>query len=139
MVMLASFIQPILIDGKFQGIVGADLSVNFIQDLLKAADAQLYNGAGELALIANNGRLVAYTKDESKFGEKASEVLPAAEAAGLSKTSGDTLRYDLDREAGQIRLFLPFQIGETAHVLIAGADKAEAVLAASRRLSDTLY
>ncbi len=114
MVMLASFIEPILVDGQFMGIVGADLSVNFIQDLLKAADAQLYDGAGELALIGNNGRLVAYTKDESKFGEKASDVLPAAEAAGLAKASGDTLRYEVDRENGQIRLFLPFQIGETA-------------------------
>ena len=148
MVMLASFIQPILIDGKFQGIVGADLSVNFIQDLLKAADAQLYNGAGELALIANNGRLVAYTKDESKFGEKASEVLPAAEAAGLSKTSGDTLRYDLDREAGQIRLFLPFQIGETAQrwtllidlplsAVMADAEKMQNELSEQRRTDIT--
>jgi len=114
MVMLASFIQPIIIDGQFQGIVGADLSVNFIQDLLKAADGQLYNGAGELALIGNNGRLVAYTRDESKFGEKASDVLPAAEAASLKKISGDAPVYEVDRENGQIRLFLPFQIGETA-------------------------
>ncbi|MDR0277015.1 MAG: methyl-accepting chemotaxis protein [Paucimonas sp.] len=114
MVMLASFIEPIMVDGQFQGIVGADLSVNFIQDLLKAADGQLYNGAGELALIANNGRLVAYTKDESKFGEKASDVLPAAEAASLKKVTGDAPVYEVDNENGQIRLFLPFQIGDTA-------------------------
>jgi methyl-accepting chemotaxis protein len=33
-VMLASFIEPIMLNGAFQGIVGADLSVNFIQDML---------------------------------------------------------------------------------------------------------
>ncbi|HCN47184.1 MAG TPA: methyl-accepting chemotaxis protein, partial [Pseudomonas sp.] len=148
MVMLASFIQPILIDGQFQGIVGADLSVNFIQDLLKAADAQLYSGAGELALIANNGRLVAYTKDENKFGEKASDVLPAAEAAGLAKLSGDTLRYEIDRENGQIRLFLPFQIGETAQrwtllidlplsAVMADAEKMQNELSEQRRTDIT--
>lgn len=32
-----------------------------------------------------------------------------------------------------------FQIGETAHVLVAGADKADALLDASHALSDTLY
>lgn len=32
-----------------------------------------------------------------------------------------------------------FQIGETAHVLIAGADRADALLDASQELSDTLY
>ena len=113
MIMLASFIEPILVDGQFQGIVGGDLSVNFIQDLLKTADSQLYDGAGELALIASNGRLVAYTKDESKFGEKASDVLDPATAAGLGKASGDALHYEVDRSGGQIRLFLPFKIADT--------------------------
>ena len=32
-----------------------------------------------------------------------------------------------------------FQIGETAHVLIAGVDRADVLLDASRALSDTLY
>jgi len=148
MVMLASFIEPILVDGQFMGIVGADLSVNFIQDLLKAADAKLYDGAGELALIGNNGRLVAYTKDESKFGEKASDVLPAAEAAGLAKATGDTLRYEVDRENGQIRLFLPFQIGETAQrwtllidlplsAVMADAEKLQNDLSEQRRTDIT--
>jgi methyl-accepting chemotaxis protein len=51
MVMLASFVSPILIDGTFKGMVGADLGVNFIRDLLVNADNQLYDGAGEMALI----------------------------------------------------------------------------------------
>ena len=36
-VMLASFIEPIMLNGAFQGIVGADLSVNFIQEMLLGA------------------------------------------------------------------------------------------------------
>ncbi|MDD0975160.1 methyl-accepting chemotaxis protein [Pseudomonas sp. TNT2022 ID681] len=112
-VMLASFIEPILIDGQFQGIAGADLSVNFIQELLKTADSQLYNGAGELALVSSNGRLVAYTKDASKFGEKASDVLDPNEVAGLGKLQGENLRYEMDRASGKIELYLPFKIGNT--------------------------
>ena len=87
MVMLSSFIEPIIIDGAFQGIVGADLSVNFIQDMLNTSDKKLYDGAGELALIATNGRLVAYTKDINKLGEKASDVLDASKIATLSQTA----------------------------------------------------
>ena len=67
-VMLASFIEPIMLNGAFQGIVGADLSVNFIQDMLLAANQKLYSGAGQMALIGGNGRIVAYTQDPSKFG-----------------------------------------------------------------------
>ena len=113
MVMLASFIEPIMVDGKFQGIVGADLSVNFIQDMLTSADQKLYNGAGELALISNNGRLVAYTKDASKLGEKASDLLDASELANLNQLKPGEVRYDIDREHGHIELFLPFGIGQT--------------------------
>ncbi|WP_419794611.1 methyl-accepting chemotaxis protein [Pseudomonas palleroniana] len=113
MVMLASFIEPIMIDGKFQGIVGADLSVNFIQDMLTRADQNLYDGAGELALISNNGRLVAYTKDSSKLGEKASDLLDSSELSNLGQLKVGEVRYDIDKEHGHIELLLPFNIGQT--------------------------
>ncbi|WEL82721.1 methyl-accepting chemotaxis protein [Pseudomonas sp. CBSPCAW29] len=113
MVMLASFIEPIMIDGTFQGIVGADLSVNFIQDMLTKADQNLYNGAGELALISSNGRLVAYTQDASKLGEKASDLLDSNELANLSQLKIGEVRYDVDKQHGHIELFLPFNIGQT--------------------------
>ncbi|KWU50373.1 methyl-accepting chemotaxis protein [Pseudomonas palleroniana] len=113
MVMLASFIEPIMIDGKFQGIVGADLSVNFIQDMLTRADQNLYDGAGELALISNNGRLVAYTKDSSKLGEKASDLLDSSELSNLGQLKVGEVRYVIDKEHGHIELLLPFNIGQT--------------------------
>ncbi|MBS7561503.1 methyl-accepting chemotaxis protein [Pseudomonas idahonensis] len=112
-VMLASFIQPILLNGKFQGIVGADLSVNFIQDMLVAANQKLYNGAGEMALIGGNGRLVAYTKDSSKFGEKVSDVLRQDTVARLSNLKRGEVTYNVDQANGQIALYLPFGIGQT--------------------------
>ncbi len=112
-VMLASFIEPIMVDGAFQGIVGADLSVNFIQEMLTAADQKLYNGAGEMALISNNGRLVAYTQDPSKLGEKASDLLDKNELDNLGQLKTGEVRYDIDQANGHIELFLPFNIGQT--------------------------
>jgi len=113
MVMLSSFIEPIMLNGQFQGIVGADLSVNFIQDMLENADKKLYDGAGDMALIATNGRLVAYTKDTSKLGEKASDILDANEVANLSTITKGEVRYDIDKAHGHIELYLPFGIGNT--------------------------
>ncbi|NBF11071.1 HAMP domain-containing protein [Pseudomonas sp. Fl4BN1] len=112
-VMLASFIQPILLNGKFQGIVGADLSVNFIQDMLLGANQKLYGGAGEMALIGGNGRLVAYTKDPSKFGEKVSDVLNSDSVAKLSSLKRGEVTYNVDQANGIITLYLPFGIGQT--------------------------
>ncbi len=113
MIMLASFIEPIMIDGKFQGIVGADLSVNFIQDMLVAADGKLYDGAGEMALLSSNNRLVASTKDPSKLGEKASDFLDANKLDNLSKLGVGEVRYDIDETHGHIEVYMPFGIGET--------------------------
>ncbi|NNB44669.1 methyl-accepting chemotaxis protein [Pseudomonas chlororaphis] len=112
-VMLASFIEPILLDGAFQGIVGADLSVNFIQEMLLGANQKLYNGVGEMALIGGNGRLVAYTKDPSKFGEKVSDILDSEEVAKLGNLKRGEVNYNVDQANGRIELYLPFGIGQT--------------------------
>lgn len=112
-VMLASFIEPIMLNGVFQGIVGADLSVNFIQEMLLGANQKLYSGAGEMALISGNGRIVAYTKDPSKFGEKVSDILDSKQIANMANLKRGEVTYTVDKAQGRIELYLPFGIGQT--------------------------
>ncbi|WP_207847857.1 MULTISPECIES: methyl-accepting chemotaxis protein [unclassified Pseudomonas] len=112
-VMLASFIEPIMLNGTFQGIVGADLSVNFIQEMLLGANQKLYSGAGQMALIGGNGRIVAYTKDPSKFGEKVSDILDAEQIANLANLKRGEVTYSVNKDKGRIELYLPFGIGQT--------------------------
>ncbi len=112
-VMLASFIEPIMLNGAFQGIVGADLSVNFIQEMLLGANQKLYSGAGEMVLIGGNGRIVAYTKDPSKFGEKVSDILDSKQIANMANLKRGEVTYTVDKAQGRIELYLPFGIGQT--------------------------
>ncbi|MBX9407069.1 methyl-accepting chemotaxis protein [Pseudomonas baetica] len=112
-VMLASFIEPIMLNDAFQGIVGADLSVNFIQEMLLGANQKLYSGAGEMALIGSNGRIVAYTKDPSKFGEKVSDILDAEQIANMANLKRGEVTYSVNKDKGRIELYLPFGIGQT--------------------------
>jgi methyl-accepting chemotaxis protein len=112
-VMLASFIEPIMLNGAFQGIVGADLSVNFIQEMLLGANHKLYGGAGEMTLIGGNGRIVAYTKDPSKFGEKVSDILDSKQIANMANLKRGEVTYSVDKAQGRIELYLPFGIGQT--------------------------
>nr|WP_095123015.1 methyl-accepting chemotaxis protein [Pseudomonas sp. Irchel s3f10] len=112
-VMLASFIEPIMLNGAFQGIVGADLSVNFIQEMLLGANQKLYSGAGQMALIGGNGRIVAYTQDPSKFGEKISDILDAEQTANLANLKRGEVTYSVNKDKGRIELYLPFGIGQT--------------------------
>ncbi|MCS3840655.1 methyl-accepting chemotaxis protein [Pseudomonas sp. JAI111] len=112
-VMLASFIEPIMLNGAFQGIVGADLSVNFIQEMLLGANQKLYGGSGVMALIGGNGRIVAYTKDPSKFGEKVSDILDSQQIANMANLKRGEVTYTVDKAQGRIELYLPFGIGQT--------------------------
>ncbi|VVQ31965.1 Methyl-accepting chemotaxis protein McpU [Pseudomonas fluorescens] len=146
-VMLASFIEPIMLNGAFQGIVGADLSVNFIQEMLLAANQKLYSGAGQMALIGGNGRIVAYTKDPSKFGEKVSDILDAEQTANMANLKRDEVTYSVNKDKGRIELYLPFGIGQTdarwtlmlqlpLNAVMADLQKLQADLDAQRK-SDT--
>ncbi|OOG13646.1 chemotaxis protein [Pseudomonas sp. C9] len=146
-VMLASFIEPIMLNGAFQGIVGADLSVNFIQEMLLGANHKLYRGAGEMALIGGNGRIVAYTKDPSKFGEKVSDILDSQQIANMANLKRGEVTYTVDQAQGRIELYLPFGIGQTdarwtlmlqlpLNAVMADLQKLQADLNAQRK-SDT--
>nr|WP_271410792.1 methyl-accepting chemotaxis protein [Pseudomonas sp. Q1-7] len=111
--ILSSFTAPIMIKGEFKGISGADFALNFIQELLAKADQQLYEGAGELALIASNNRLVAYSKDSTKLGEEAAKVLDTSTMDSLRGLSGSQPAYRIDQASQRIELMMPFGIGDT--------------------------
>ncbi len=111
--LLSSFNAPILVDGKFHGIVGTDISVDFIQQLLSNANAQLYGGVGEFALISNNGRLAAYSTDKSLIGKPAAQILDAEEQVLVQRLPAGQSHYQIDQAGGHVALFLPFSFEGT--------------------------
>ena len=66
-----------------------------------------------MALLSSNNRLVAFTKDPSKLGEKASDLLDASALDNLARLGADEVRYDIDEAHGHIEVYMPFGIGET--------------------------
>ncbi len=113
-VLMASFNAPIIVNGEFRGAVGNDLALDFIQELLTAANKELYDGIGDMTLISDKQRLVAYTKDARLLGEPADKVLDANEKSNLQKLSGTTALIDIDEQAQHIELYLPFDVAESS-------------------------
>lgn len=112
--MLASFSAPIIIDGKFHGIVGSDLGVDFIQKLLSDANVELYQGAGNIALISTQGSLAAYTKDPSQIGKPSASLFDDQDISRLAQASQQTPLYRIDRAQGDIVMYVPFSFPGTS-------------------------
>ncbi|GEN26369.1 chemotaxis transducer [Halovibrio variabilis] len=113
--LVTSFNAPILVDNEFRGSAGVDLSVEFIQGLLEEANQSLYDGAGEIALIASQGALAAYTSAPELLGKHAENVLEADLQAGIAQAQqGERVRR-LDTEQGMTELYWPFSIDESGN------------------------
>ncbi|MGC3873920.1 methyl-accepting chemotaxis protein [Halomonas sp. GXIMD04776] len=108
-----SFNVPVIVEGEFRGVAGADLGTGFIQQSLIKANEALYDGAGSMALIAPRGGLVGYTPDDKRLGTLASDVFEAETIEHLAELKNNQPMTHWDAEAGQVELYLPFEIANS--------------------------
>ncbi|WP_419307824.1 methyl-accepting chemotaxis protein [Chromohalobacter israelensis] len=140
--MVTSFNVPVMVDGEFRGSAGVDLSVDFIQGLLREANGALYDGAGEMALIAPRGGITASTGHAEAAGKQADAIFDETVVSQLQRAkAGDPVR---DASGEMIELYWPFRLLEhskpwvvmirlPADVVMAGADDLQADLEAQRQ------
>ena len=140
--MVTSFNVPVMVDGEFRGSAGVDLSVDFIQGLLREANGSLYDGAGEMALIAPRGGITASTGHAEAAGKQADAVFDETVVSQLQRAkAGDPVR---DASGEMIELYWPFRLLEDskpwvvmirlpADVVMAGADDLQGDLEAQRQ------
>ncbi|WP_244890921.1 cache domain-containing protein, partial [Modicisalibacter xianhensis] len=110
--LVTSFNAPILVDGEFRGVAGVDISVDFIQQILGDANRTLYDGAGEMALVASRGVVSAYTGNTEALGRLAGDVISDTMLAHLTRAHDGEVTYQFDEDQGMIELYWPFSIGD---------------------------
>lgn len=71
--LMTSVTAPILENGVFAGLAGADLSVSFIQQLAIDINDKIYNGAGHMQVLSYFGSIVADTRDPNMVGQPLSD------------------------------------------------------------------
>lgn len=82
--MITSLVTPIIHEGTFYGITGIDLDASFLQELAVTANSQLYNGAGEMIIVSDNGVIGGYSRQPDLTGKHVKRLV------------GET--WDTDRE-----------------------------------------
>ena len=138
-VLVASFNAPVMVDGQFKGVVGNDLALDFIQELLNQAKQQLYAGAGELALISANGSLIAATKDASLVNQPAEKAVDAQLLQQLQQSASEEPILRMDEQSQQIELIQQFRVaGTETRWALAIELPTQAVMAELRQLQGEL-
>lgn len=80
--LMASITAPIMQNGRFIGLAGADISVAFIQQLTASINDNIYNGAGHMRVVSYFGSVVADTNNPDLVGKP----LPDSEWQAISNS-----------------------------------------------------
>jgi len=112
-VWLTTLSVPIIANGKFYGVVGADFDISFIQKLSEQMSADLYGGKGSVSILSNQGLVVADSKRPELIGQSLKALLPGSWENVLSnvqKGQGDS-RFNPDSQ--EIEVQMPINLGRT--------------------------
>jgi len=111
-VLMVTFMAPVVRNGAFIGVIGADIPVARYQKLL--GGVRLFD-SGYACLVNESGQFIA-NPDESLVGKDASSEAGADLAASLAdaQAKGEPLRYRVMAGGKRMVSFLsPFPIGKT--------------------------
>ncbi|EWY38328.1 chemotaxis protein [Skermanella stibiiresistens SB22] len=111
-VFLATLSVPIMANGKFQGVAGADFNLDFAQQLTTKVSKAVFDGRSEVIIISNMGLIVAHSARPDLIGKPLSSI-NTSWTQDLSLVQGGKARVDVQSETGMLRTFAPIQLGAT--------------------------
>jgi methyl-accepting chemotaxis protein len=110
-VLMTSLVVPIVVSGKFYGITGVDLRLDFLQQTVDSAN--IFKGTGTMAVISNNSTLATVSKRPELMGQpvtKLHEHFSLEDKSMIRK--GESIKQ-YGEEGAQLEVFAPIQIGLT--------------------------
>ncbi len=118
-ILLTSLVVPVLIDEKFKGIAGVDISLNFLQDLVNTKNKNLYDGAGSIYILSNIGLISAYSGNTELIGKTVEAIeldidhLDEHHEELMENIKNGEAMVEFDRESNLITVQTPIEIGYT--------------------------
>ncbi|EPR37210.1 methyl-accepting chemotaxis sensory transducer with Cache sensor [Desulfovibrio sp. X2] len=110
---LTTLSVPITVNGRFLGVAGTDLRLNFLQDLSQEVAKSLYGGKAEVVVLSNMGLVVADSSKPERIGGPMSKVIPDGWESALKVVQSGTDMVDLGKTSDMVRVISPIQLGRT--------------------------
>ena len=112
-VWLTTLSVPIVSEGKFYGVVGADFDIAFIQKLSEQMSADLYGGKGTVSILSNQGLVVADSQRTDLIGRPIKALLPDSWEKVLGDIQGGRGDGLLNAQTQNIEVLMPIVLGRT--------------------------
>jgi methyl-accepting chemotaxis protein len=111
-VFLATMSVPIMIDGKFRGVAGADFNLAFVQQVAEKVKASIYRGKASVSIVSNMGLVVASSEHPDAVGQSFDRIDPSWEQDRSIVQAGQE-NVSVDTASNSIKAFAPIVVGRT--------------------------
>ncbi|AAY37721.1 methyl-accepting chemotaxis sensory transducer [Pseudomonas syringae pv. syringae B728a] len=112
-VWLATLSVPIVANGTFYGVVGADFDIAFIQKLSEQMSTELYGGKGSVTILSNQGLVVADSQRAELIGQPMKTLFADSWEKVLSDIQGGRSESLLNQKTQTFEVLMPIQLGRT--------------------------
>ena len=112
-VWLTTLSVPILVKDKFYGVAGTDYNLNFVQEMAKKVDQELFSGQGEIIIISYMGLIVAHSEKPELIGKSFKDVMAGNAEKYLADIQAGKNIGALNPEDKQFEVFSPIELGRT--------------------------
>ncbi|AWL13380.1 Methyl-accepting chemotaxis protein PctB [Saliniradius amylolyticus] len=106
--LLTTVSYPIYYQSQFYGVVAVDFSANFVADMARTSDQQLYNGQGEVFIVSGDGNIIGYSEAAESTGDPLSSISSDLAPVFNQAKSGDELV--LKQQDGKVLLAAPTSV-----------------------------
>ncbi|MFC3166265.1 methyl-accepting chemotaxis protein [Ciceribacter thiooxidans] len=109
-VYLATMSVPIMVNGTFRGVAGADFDLAFVQKLAEQVNKSIYDGKASVEIVSYKGLVVASSERPETIGSNFDQAEPGLSGYLQTIQAGQT---DVVVDADFFRAFAPIVIGRT--------------------------
>ncbi|AJD51365.1 methyl-accepting chemotaxis sensory transducer with Cache sensor [Thalassospira xiamenensis M-5 = DSM 17429] len=138
-VFLATMSVPVMVNGKFAGVAGADYNLDFVQKLAISVDESLFEGRGNVVMMGNEGLIVANSENPGSIGQNSADLNARWRADFDAVKAGKAIVRD-DDASPNIDVYAPIEmgIGQTPWAILISIPR-EVVQATVNELGDSMH
>ncbi|MFR9718997.1 methyl-accepting chemotaxis protein [Aeromonas diversa] len=136
--LMTSVTAPLIDEGKVIGMVGVDLALDRLQQVVQSMDDALYGGSGDVMLLSQGGIVAGQSGFEVSVGKPVGQDALGNQLRGWLKEGKALSRWSED--GAWLQSFTPIRVADTGHtwgvyiqlpraVVLEGADRLSTELA----------